>query len=543
MPTVLQDRIVWDKNDWLAGLAPQHANNTGLSVGGRGASFIRNVNPYRRLGGIAPGFAPTSITGGDSSSIASTIIAGDVDFGATTSNPFAYLGGGTLLNKLDLSTDTVLTSDFPKSVPLIGGHAAHANLDIKDVLVYGVGTSTYVLYSYSDGTDGDVGAYDIGEAGLAAFSDAFKHEWLSTRVTSGAGLGTGIHPIILGDDGAAYIGDGRTLIKYDGETGTNGTRTAPFTLPRGTVIQSFAKTLNYLVLFTTRSNLISGTYYRGNSTAWFWNYVSDKPNFSYDLSDNYVTAGFNWNGILGCLTFGRAAEGGSISTKLKLFSGSRFEQVVALPRNPPGMNGVEVHDSMLLWNFGDNAQSFLASYGSPWRNKIPDSLQFWGEPSGASQSASLGGICRNFGGAKLYTSSGTGTSGGLQVFSSNFGQGGGTFWQGLMAVPFLPEGKVAKLKSVRVTFRNATTAGRNVELTMVTDFRADTTSTILTGLGTISATTLTREFRFDTSGAQLPQFTSIAPNIIWSGGTDGTDAPTIHRIEAFYDTVNMNRNW
>lgn len=553
---ILQDRIIWDEQDWVAGLAPQNANNIGLTFGGHGASFQRNVNPYRRLGGIAPGYSPTTVSGVDASSVTAMITAGDASYAGST--PFAYLAGGAQFHKLTLSgTPALSTSDFPKTIPVGGGasHGGHTDLSIKDVVVHNIGASTVAFYSYSDNSDGDVGIYDIG----ASFTEAFTTNFMSDYVTSGTVLGsTGSsgsflsasnenpHPLIVGDDGALYIGDGRTLRKYDGESETSyGTLSTSFNLPRGFIIRAFGKILNYLVLFTSRSFGSSGSFYRGTTIVWFWNYLSDKPNYSYIIPDNIVTAAFNWNGILGCFTYGRSAEGNRISTKLNILNGSRFEPIVFVNNNPPGLNSVEIHDQMVLWHFSNGSQGWIGSYGSPWQGRIPNALNFWGEPTGTSQSFGLGGLCKNFGGVTLYVSSGIGTSGGLESFLSDYGPStaDASSWQGLTAVPLLPQGMKAKIKAVRVMFRNSASGGRTVTLSLVSDFRANKTMTVISGESAITTETLTREFRFDTNNNQPPYFTSIAPTISWSTGSGETDAPTIHRIEVFYEPSKFIPNW
>lgn len=536
MPRVTADRIIWDENDWVAGLSPQHTSNAGLSVGGNGASFMRNVNPFRRLGGIAPGFLPSNVS--NYAEVDGIVTGGDADISGTT--PYAYLiqgaSGSTKVHRLDLSTDNITTTGgFPRTV----AHGAHTSIAGQEVLVTSVGASTVAFYSFVDGSDGDIGMYDIAGA-------TFDDDFFSTAPSGATVLtATDPHPMIIGDDGAMYVGNGRTLYKFDGETGANGTITTPFTLPRGFVIRSFKKTLNYLAIFTSRSNGVGSAYYRGTSVVWMWNYVSDRPNFQYPIPDNFLIGAFDWNGRLGCFSFGRSGEARSSSTRVWLFDGNGFQQAAIYPRNPPGNSGVEIHDSMLFWNFGNDSQSFLGAYGSPWPGKFPEGLHYIGEPSGLSQTAGVAGICRNFGGAVIYASSGASDSGGLQIFStSTYGpsQTDGSFWQGLVAVPFLPRGEVGRLKSVRVTFRNTASGGRDITLQMRTDFRADRTITVMSAVTEITATTMTREFRFDTSGNPT-HFTSLAPNIIWSTGSGSADAPTVYRIEAFYDTIKLVPNW
>nr|MDD3999872.1 hypothetical protein [Bacilli bacterium] len=413
----------------------------------------------------------------------------------------------------------------------------------QDIKVYNVTnsvtsvSSTMAMYSFYDGTDGDVGAYDIS-SGLGVFYDNF----LSTHPIGGSVLTTDPHPMIIGDDGALYIGNGNTLMKLDGEAsgGSGGTLTTALTLPKGTIIKSFTKSPDYLVIFVSRSNNVSNNFYRGNSTAYFWNYTSQNYNLAYDLSDNVVTSGFNWLGVIGCFTFGRASEGnGSVSTKMKLLSGGRFEQVLEYPSNPPGHGSIEIHDGMVVWSFGTSgSQSWIGSYGSPWGNRIKGGFNYWGEPRGTSLDLGTTGLCANLGGTRLYVASGANSSSGLEMFYQNYGpiQDSASYWQGLMARLNLPYQSVGNVKSVKVHFKRAATAGRVVKLQLY--FNGVTTnSVVLDAIGTIPNTQLTREYTMDTSNIQFPQFHSVRPVLTWNTGTDSTDAPLVSKIEVFYDTV------
>lgn len=526
MPKILSDRIIWDSDDWFGGLSPQSRNNT------LNTTYQRNINPFRVLGAIGPGYMPVSVTNVDL--IDSVIRAGESDYSGTT--PYAYLiSQGGKIYKLDLATDTIDNSGWTHQIT---HHASVVGQDLKIVnVVNGVTStaSTMALYSFYDGTDGDVGAYDIS-SGLGVFDDDF----LSTQPTGALTLTTDPHPMVFGDDGKLYIGNGRTLVRFDGETGGNGTVTVALTLPRGTIIRSFAKHPDGLLIYASRSNNVSGSFYRGNSTAYFWDYVSDNFNYPYDLSDNMVTAGFNWLGIPGCVTYGRTGEGnGAVSSKLKLFTGSRFKQILEYPSNPPGHGSVEIHDSMILWVFGTSgSQSWIGSYGTPWEDRIKGSFNYWGEPRGTSLDSGTTGLCSNLGGTKLYVASGYNSSSALETFSAGYGpiQSSGSYFQALPAKLTLPSGKAATVKSIKVHFNKASTAGRTFNLTLY--FNGITTqSVVLSGLGTNSV--LTKEYIVDTSGTSFPHFHSIKPYLTWDTGTDSTDAPLVEKIEVLIDIVNF----
>lgn len=530
MPKISENRIVWDEEDFLTGLQIQSTSLIPLTVGGKGAIASRQVNPYRKLGAITPGYLPVDVT--NVSAVTSLIVAGDADYSGST--PYAYLGGSDMLHRLNLSSDTLSnTGQWPRTF------THHATPIVDDIIVYNIvngvtsSNSTMALYAFHDATDGDVGAYDIS-------ADVFYDSFLSTQPTGAFTLTTDPHPGILGDDGFVYFGNGNSLVQLDGTGGGNGTLTTALSFPRGTVIRSFAKRPGYLIIFTSRGNTVSTSYYRGTATAYFWNYNSSKYNFAYDLSDNYVSAGFAWNGIPGCFTYGRAAGGGVISTKLKLFNGSYFEQVLDYGSNPPAHGGVEIHDAMIVWNYSTTtSQNFIASYGSPWKGKIPNAFNYIAEVNGTTN----GGICKNFVGTKLYVSAGTTTSGGLKTISANYAPltSEGSFWEGITAVPGFGKHMIGKITAVKVHFRGSATAGRTLELTLNFNYGATTVATVFTALGTLTGTQTIKEYNKDSSNIEFPFFHSIFPRFTWTTGTDSSDAPAVYKLEIFFEQVQFNQ--
>jgi hypothetical protein len=528
---ILEDRIVYSENDWLGGLVPQAENSVALSVG-EGAAYQRNVNPFRYLGSICPGMYPTEVT--NIASLTTIISGGDIDNYSTIAG-YAYLVGGSLVHKLDLTVGATLdtisaTTPWPHTID--HGHASEFGDDLKIFTIVNGATSTasvMALYSFTDATDGDVGAFDISSGALNVFYDNF----LSTQPTDAFTLTKDRHPMIVGDDGALYIGNGNSLAKLIGDGGGNGTLSTPLSFPRGTVIRSFTKYPDYLVIFAKRN---SNSLYRGTSVAYFWNYQSKNYNFAYDLSDNEVTAGFNWLGTPGCFTYGRKANGKDICTKLKLFNGTKFEQVLEYDGSSPTHGAVEIYDSMITWVYGDSSLGKIGTYGSPWPGRIKNSFNFYGEATGTGLTTEYGGFCSNLMGKKLYVSSGAGSPGGLQIFEGNFGPyvATGSYFRGIVARPSFPSKHRGKIKSVKVHFRRTSTAGRTLKLDLYVD-GITTYSTVFTGLGTNSD--LVKEYLFDTNNSELPHFHGVFPVLTWDTGTDSSDAPIVSKLEIFYEPI------
>lgn len=514
MPKILSDRIVWDADDWFAGSVPQAEVNNPKSFG-NGASYMHNVNPFRQPGSICPGFSPDYLVAGNVSTVSSYIRAVDTDI---TSASTAYFLSEYKVYKFNALTYSFYASDpWPHIIDSPGSDLKIYSITNAETSV----TSTMVLYSY--GTN--VGAYDISSGTLNVFYDTF----LSTQPTGASTLTSNTHPMILGDNGDIYIGNGNKLLELDGRTGGNGNLRTALTLPEGTVINSFTKTSDYLILICYRSSASSTL--RGNATAYFWNYLSDNYNFAYDLGDNYATAGFNWLGRPGCFTYGRSnLPSGNHITNIKVFDGSKFKLLTSYVGEPPSHNGVDILDAMLVFSGSYSTTGFVGAYGIPWSSNNNGILNFIAAPSGYDK-----GICKNLTQGRLYVSSGATTSGGLDIFFSRYSYA--SYWQGTIAKPSFSYNNKGKIKSVKVHFKKASTAGRTLLLRL--QFDGTSTYSDIFDTGTITETNggLVREYFVDSSGIKFPLFHSVWPYFYWNIGTDNTDAPAVEKLEVFYESV------
>ena len=507
--------IRFDSSDWVAGLIPQWSANSGIAnrvIAGGGLSFARGIDPFRNYGYLTPGTMPTDATNNS--------VIDAVQLAAVTNGNKAYTIGGTKLHEFTITTDTITNAgDFPHT---ISAHSGHSSVAGSDVVTCYIGSTKYLFYSWNDDTDGDVGRYDL--------STTFDDDWMSTIPASGAVQSTtNPHPMIVGDDGFLYIGDGNVVNSLDGQTGANGTYEASsLDLPVGYVITSFAKVENYLVIFAYRSELSGSSYYKAEATAFFWDMISPTFTYSYDLKGNYVNGGFNWKNTVGCFTQGSSPYiyENKLSSLL-IFDGSKFEPVRSFTDNIPGHGGVEVIDDVIYGNCG----GVVYQYGNP--HPTEDSsfnriTEFGGTTSG--------GFLANFAGSSLYGSAGTTSSGGFEKMS------GGYYSNALFRTPTanLPFGSDMKgrIKKVKVFWGQVTEADCNTfSLSVVTD-RGNTTTTVLSNLGSVAATDLVTSYTTDSSGAGFPEFASL--NIIgsYTGGVDNTKIPPyIQAVEIYFDNV------
>ena len=514
--------VRWDGDDWLAGLVPSWGLNTTNSVGGKGFTTATGIDPFRRVGYLSPGAAPVSAT---TNSVIDAMQKNGVVYLTN-----AYTVGGTKLHEMAILTTTMTNAGaFPHTIALGGTHAAHTTLAASDIILYYIGATRYAFYSWNDNTDGDIGRYDL--------SATFDDDWMSTVPASGAVQSTtNPHPMIVGADDILYIANGRFLNALDGQTGANGTYyAARLTLPTDSIITSFAKTGDNLVIFAYKAAATSsGSYYKGECYAYFWDYTSEDPWKVVPIQGNYVNGGFSFNGTVGCFVQGaNATISGTKQSKLVLWNGSFFEPKVGFINNIPGHGGVEVYDNTIYWNSDGN----IYQYGSP----------HFGLNSALNRISLLGGttsegMLKNFSNDRMCGSAGTTTAGGMQRINS--GNYAGTCTTPTVNLP-LQQSKQARIKSVKVYWFSQKSVGSNkITLTVYTDRATDSFKVIDTtgNVGDDRQTppaSLVNVWYDKYDATAFPTATALALNITWTN-VDSTITPAIpEAIEIYYEYENI----
>lgn len=512
MPTISKGVIRWDGDDWLNGLIPQWSSSSGRyrkATNIKGLSYANAIDVHRTPGYIMPGAYGANMT---NNSVVTSVIRD-----ASVNGSTAYTIGGTKLNNLTLTSDTFVNSgSWPHT---ISAHGGHTSVDGQSTAIYYVGTTKYLFYSWNDNTDGDVGRYDL--------SATFDDDYMSTVPASAAVLlKTVPHPMIVGDDDVLYIANGNTLIGFDGQSGASGTiLPTPLTLPKDYIITSFAKLANYLVVYAFKGAGDAGnsSYYRSESTAFFFDYTSEDPTYKFNLQGNYVNGGFSYQGTIGCFVQGRSAY--SYSNKLSsllIYDGSKFVSVATFEDNIPWHGGVEVADEVIYWN----SAGVIYQYGTPHTGY----KKILGRITNVIGGTTTGGILKNFGGAALYASAGTTTNGGLQNLSSNY------YFQSLFATPIVNPGfnrdYKGKVERVKIYWGAAASGGFALTLQLNTD--SATTTTIVSNLQTVTDLVTT----YDTAAlnAALPFFGTIGLIGSWAstGGDEISIPPYIEAIEVYF---------
>lgn len=512
--------IRWDGDDWLSGLTPDWGLNETESPIGKGFTTSTGIDPFRRPGYLSPGADPLNAT---NNSVIDAMQKNGVVYVTD-----AFTVGGTKLHKMAILT-TTLTNDatFPHTV---SAHGGHSGVVMSDIILYYIGTTRYAFYSWSDGTDGDIGRFDL--------SSTFDDDYISTVAASGAVLSTtNPHPMIIGADDILYVADGRKLHGFDGQTGANGTFSASrLTLPTDYIITSFAKTGESLIIFAYKSSATSGSsYYKSEATAFFWDYTSEDPYKVVPLQGNYVNGGFSANGIIGCFVQGSSAivTSSSKQSRLLIFNGSTFEVRAGFIDNIPGHGGVEVYDNTIYWN----AASYIYQYGSPHVG-LNSALNRITKLDGSTSE----GMLRNFSNSRMIGSAGTTTSGGMQRVNS--GYYAGTLITPVVNIPFQSDTQ-ARIKMAKVFWYAPKAVGSNKIVLKILVDRANNSSTIIDTTGFVGddrqspPNSCVSIFRDEYDATGFPTASAMALQITYSE-VDPTLLPAIiQAVEIYYEYENI----
>lgn len=498
--------IRWDYEDWLAGLAFNNADTTAQPFPialTNGLAWMERINPFNRVGFMRSGPLAVSLTNASAVTATLTGITNGTATGST-----AYAVGGNLFHEINLTTNTVTNAGaFPRSV---------TNSTMSNTVAYFIGTTRYVFYSYtlSGGGTGNVGRYDL----VSTFNDT----WLSTGSHAGASaLSTDQVPHKLSVSprkDRMYIPDGRNLHSFDGQVGANGTLTLNrLQLPLGFVITSITYTDNYCVIFAYRSGT-AGTAYAGEATAYYWDEVSEDPTFVVPLNANYVDGAFTYKNTPGCFVQTGTALFNSFTKNnhLVLINGNVPESKFSYSFNYgiPIQEGVQVSGNNILWN----STGTVWQYGDGNTGFKPVTIRL------AQGRGSTSGILKSLFLNSLYSSSGTSTSGGAEVFSSTFSAGNFTT---LMADIDVPDGKIARLSHVRNEWGQFKTSGLSTLIQSLSVLDGTTTTTTIKAAATLPRRSIDRYIP-GSNGYVAPRFQSIQLFASYNDETEYIKALEVH---------------
>lgn len=532
MAQISKNKIIFDSSDWLSGLHPRYNSgptDTPLPKSENKLSYAQAFHPYRYFGMASPGFFASAAT---NNSVVTGSSIRSLQMAAESTTYYAYgVNSGALLFQVSAAGALTSTATWPHTITPAANSAEGQDVCFYSAKVGGTRASR-IFYSYNNSSSAtwDVGVYSLDGS---TFDDDFMSTAPATPLSPTSRVNP--HPMIVGDDDVLYMGDGNILHAYDGANASDNDGkffNAVLTLPASFRITSFAKYQKSLVIFgynelaSTQAANPAG-FSSTKAIAYFWDYLSRDPYDSKLLNDNYVSCGFDYNGTVGCFTYGRKVVLGNPQlAKVMIFNGSVFEPVATFDTNPPYHNAVEILGDTISWV----SDGHVYMYGSPYPG-APRGLNRVSKGNGTG----LGAI-RTLSTTVQVISTGTTTSGGLDTLNSGVSAG---FVTTAPAMPVFEDAQIGKVKKVKVYFGKTSSADGSLSVFLLTDFGAQTQILSQTAAITIANQVQTITKTVSGSPGSLPRFTNLAIILQWGLGV-GTAAPIVDRIEVEYEPVSFN---
>ena len=340
------------------GSATQYARSNGIDL-------FRE--PYR--GHITPAqiFAAGAVTDA-SSYINSVPRAATIDItnlNGTQNNPFGFyiLGGlaGTAPRVVRVSQTSTPSYDSHQTITASAGNnfttLPSTGYWGEDILLYKVGGTYYVFYSWNDSGQGDVGRATLG----GVYTDSFM-----SSTPSGAAALTGAvpHRMVEGADGKLYITNGRYVAQFDGATGANGTfLSTKYDLGAGWIATDVRKFGNYLAVLSIRSGIYFINYsFVSDARMTLWDMNENGLGLVYNVPDNYATAIFP----ISDTTLFAFSKGRDNTSKLLSFDGSKFNTIweSAVFTSSPDPRSIGIYKGFMAWMSGAiNLLAYDIKYG------------------------------------------------------------------------------------------------------------------------------------------------------------------------------------
>lgn len=493
---ITANKIIFGAEDFLYGFNPQ--SNIGCPTVGRGADYLASFNPFRYLGKACPGFNPTD-------ALNYGIVDDLLVSGLLASDGYAYAVGGDYLYRITpLNGVLTNTGSFPYQI---------SGATMKDIVEYNVSGDVRLFISWYDGTDGDVAIVTMNGT-----TPTIDNDFMSTVPTGAAAFAKDKEmPMAEGTDGKLYIGVGKNLHQYNGNTNT----LVPnkIVLPNNWEIKSFSlwEQMDYLVIYAEKS----GGY---GVRAFIWDYESSQHLYSLLVDGNSCGGGFNkYKGTFGVFTQGHSVDPSTNlrGVYLNIFNGERFKRIISLPvATTPIHGGVNVLGNMIRANCAGN----IYSYGY-YSDGLGVGLHHLGS------SGTLSGMLLMPYSNMLLASSASSDS--LKIYSSNYNTGS---FASIFAEPIFPIGKKGMVTAMTVYFNKTCSGGRGVSISTMSRDASASAVEYFTNISTISSKNLV----IRRIGAGLNRtFDAIQVFLSYTSGSGETDAPVISQIVLDYKTINI----
>jgi hypothetical protein len=487
------------------------------------ASWQRAINVFRAEKSLCPSHPPVAVTITAGKTVSAVMVSGVVDRSKNNGNAW-MIEAKTKIHQLTgvgLSPDLDVDAAFPITI----SHGGHTTPVGEDIAIIPLTAGAAIVYSFNDTSDGDIGFVNLDATGQ-------DDDWFSTIVTGTHPTLTKTvpHPLIIGDDGYLYIGDGQTLrwVAPDASGGANST-----IIPVGYIIKCFSKSDTHLIIYVEKQGVsTSSVASRGECFAHYWNYSATRADYVKTINDNQITSAGNWQGLQFCFTIGSNASYYPIThqSKMHILEAGEYKTIFTFPEVPPVLGGWDIYGNMLHFLAGTTLYSF-GEQTTGVKNTV-NSIGYIA--SGVS------GMCKCFNGTDLHLSAGSGASLGIlkigttspTTFDSN------AAWRGVVAEPIFPKGFKGIIDQIEVSFKEAVVSANSLKFTLQidTDF-GDATTTIIDAMTTVSATKKIIYKSLTSAGASLPSFNSLKPIVSYSAGSGTTEAQKVNYIKIYYKLI------
>lgn len=516
--------ITWDSGDFRAGLAPQGGASSFIKYTGEaGFATGTRVDPFIKYGTLSPGRG-SSETATNNSSLSSVLVAMEM---TDNSNGLAVDAGGKIHN-LTTSSSTVVvsvTSPFPHTITgtsPVGqdGLLYRHNFSSNSVVSF--------FYSYYNNANWDVGArVNLSGTPDDDFMTTVPNTTMGTGDSQDALQDTAPHPLEIGADGILYIGSGRYVHGYDGNTGTNGTfYSKVLTLPQGTQIIAMKKfkDIFFIACNYYSSQTLSGT---GQALLYTWDYTSLDIIDVVDLEDFTVSALFTWKGTPTVVTSGPVERNGT--NKIKVITGNTVTKVADYYEgSQPTNRGVVVANDLIYINSG----GYVTTVGDRFikSNAVNNIALINGSNVGSS-----GFLLFNQLRTCLLGSTAASNGASPSVHNLDNGYSNAEVKYPFVFPPF-PEGKRGNIKNVEIEYYSTNDGSGSFTLQIDID-NGSATYTIVSAESSVTLPLVKRKTRVtsgDIVGASFGSFTSLRPSFSWVAGTS---SPLVSRLSIEYDLL------
>lgn len=527
--------VTWDSDDFASGLIPQGASSTNTYplkyTGINGFSTAYNIDQDITNGCLNQALGPAAnVT--NFASLGGALVSAN----ALSSGLFFTLDSSGKVHKITQTGDALTldtTSPFPHTIAFAAGSTYVG----QDTILYrhNLSSASTVSFFYSayNSNNWDVGAFTTPFTAVGDFNDDFMSTIPATPLDITTGDGDSAsqknlpHPMEIGADAILYIGSGRYIHAYDGNTGANGTfYSKVLTLPEGSIVVGMRKFKSSLLIATNFDpNFIAGYSNGDNSSAAFvyeWNYLDLDTTSVIDTEEVKISAITVWKGSPVFVASGVYESNGN--NKLKVIEGNTVRTIASFDGGLPTNRGVITSSTAFYMNCPEG----LYRVGSKF--KVGNMISKYGY-LGSTYSTTPGMFFLNA--DRMIASAAKTTNYYLGVGASTAGTGIAAYCKFPNLGNLFPSGKKGRIKYLEVEYQAPITGAGGLTAKISTDTNTVVT-TVLNAVTTVSGNLLKRYTR-DSSNNILPTFSNFDLSVEWAAGT----GPKIARMMVEYELLEI----